>query len=132
MENPIDFDIWCKLEENATKAASVWTANIHSIAILDAFKVVRNSLNQDGYVQIFVGCGWDDIPRFQQKLPDFTQQGSCVVTESSYRPSTCTGYCEKHLLRHTSQVCPVCEGFYISHIIDGKRIVSRVNELPTR
>lgn len=126
MENPIDFDIWCKLDADAVKAAAVWTANIHSIALLDAYKVVRDSVNQDGYVQIFVGIGWDDVPRLQQELPDFVQKGSGVVTESSYRPSACTGYCAKHLLRYASQTCPVCEGFYISRVVDGKRIVSRV------
>lgn len=120
MENPSEFDIWCKLAEGGVKAAAMWTANIHSIALLDAYKVVRASVNQDGYVQIFVGAGWDDISRLRHGLPDFVQQGSGIVTVSSYRPSACTGFCEKHLLQDVGQTCPVCEGIYISRVVDGR------------
>lgn len=122
MENPVDFDIWCKVNEGTTKSVAEWTSKIHSIAVLEALKAVRESLAQDGYIQIYVGCGWHDLPMFCQELPDFVQKDTRVTTESTYRPSFCPRFCAVHLLKYVAQECPVCTGFYISHVVDGKRI----------
>lgn len=125
MENPADFDVWCKVKEGTAKSVAEWTAKIHSISVIDALGAVRESLGKDGYIQVYVGCGWDDFPELCKELPYFVQQDSCVTTESTYRPSVCSGFCEKHSLRYVVQECPVCAGFYINRVIDGKRILAR-------
>ena len=124
MENPIDFDVCCKPKENVIKVAGEWTAKIHDISIHDALKSVRHAINRDGYIQVFIGCGWDDLPKLHEQLPDFVQVESCVVTQASYSPSACDGYCDKHKLLHVEQECPVCNGFYISHVVGGVPIIN--------
>lgn len=127
MDNPIDFDVWCRIEDGSQKLAATWTANMNSQYIIDAFKIVRDSIKIDGYIQIFVRCGWDDIPGLLLKLPDFVKKDTFIITQSSYRPSDCPRYCEIHSLRYVAQLCPVCNGFYISNVINGKRFVASKN-----
>lgn len=123
MENPASFDIWCKINDKATKAAAIWLMNIYPLSIIEAYKLVRDSVKEDGYTLVFVNVGWDDIPRLQQELPEFVQQGSDVITERSYTTSQCTGYCVEHKLWYVSRKCPVCEGNYASRVVDGMIVV---------
>lgn len=123
MENPASFDIWCKINDKATKAAAIWLMNIYPLSIIDAYKFVRDWVKADGYTLVFVNVGWDDIPMLQQQLPDFVQQGSAVITETSYGLSQCTEYCVEHMLRYVSKKCPVCEGNYANRVVDGVMVV---------
>jgi hypothetical protein len=123
LDHPFDFDIWCKVDESRIKDVAAWSATRHSIALLDAYKAVRASIERDGYVQIFVECGWDDIPRLKQALPDFVKNDSSLISESSYRPLACPHYCKTHSLWYAHRTCPVCDGFYISKVVDGKKFV---------
>jgi hypothetical protein len=124
MDHPFEFDIWCKVDQSKIKAMAVWCANRHSIAIFDAYKAVQDSIKLDGYVQVFFECGWDDVRQLKQTLPDFAQRDSCLISESSYRPLSCPRYCEEHSLWYANPTCPVCEGFYISKVIDGEKFAS--------
>lgn len=123
MENPASFDIWGKIHEKSVKVAAEWKMNMVPITLIDAYKLVRDSVKVDGYTEIFVNVGWDDIPRLQQELPEFVQQGSAVITERSYTPSQCTGYCVEHMLRYISKICPVCAGNYVNRVVDGMIVV---------
>ncbi len=124
MENPINFDICCKPIENCTKAVAEWTAKIHDISIHDAIKSVRFAIKRDGYIQVFIGCGWDDLSELREQLPNFVDVESCVVTQASYSPATCNSYCDKHKLLYVTQECPVCSGFYISRVVSGMSILN--------
>lgn len=120
MDHPFSFDVSCKVKEGGAKAAAEWLANTHSIGMIDAYKIVREAIRRDSHIAIFVHCGWDDIPRLQQALPEFAQQGNCLVSEFSYPPSSCPWYCDRHLLRYANSTCPVCAGTYISRVVDGR------------
>lgn len=125
-EDHVDFDIWGKIKEGKLKDAINWTANIHSISISDALQSVRFASSKNGYIQIFLRCGWNDISEHLQKLPDFVLHDSYAITESSFEPFACS-YCEKHNLWHAKAPCPVCSGLYISHVIDGQGFCARKN-----
>lgn len=127
MEDPIDFDVWCRLQPGHMKEAAAWTAKMHGIALVDAYKSVQESSLGDGYVQIYVRCGWSDIPKLRGNLPDFAQKDTCAITESSYRPAECPRHCLHHSLRYAIESCPICSGFYIDRVVDGKRIVANTN-----
>lgn len=127
MDSPVDFDVWCSIEGGSKKLAATWTANLNSLNIIESFKIVRDSMKIDGCIQIFARCGLDDIPGLLLKLPAFVQKHTFIITQSSFRPSDCPRYCEIHSLRYVAQLCPVCNGFYISKVINGKRFVASKN-----
>jgi hypothetical protein len=132
MDSPVDFDVWCSIEDGSQKLAATWTANLNSLHIIESFKIVRNSMKIDGCIQIFMRCGLDDIPGLLLKLPDFVQKHTFIITQSSYRPSDCPRYCEIHSLRYVTQLCPVCNGFYISNVANGKRFIASKIEIERR
>ena len=119
--NPPDFDVWGKMHPGAMRAAAAWTAKMQAISMLDAYKTVRHSLAEHGRVQIAVRCGWEDVGRLLQVLPAFVAAESCLVSQATYLPERCGGYCAQHGLHYARQACPLCEGDYISHVIDGRR-----------
>lgn len=122
MEGPTEFDVCARIDPNERKAAVAWTARLFAISNLEAYKSIDKLLTVDAHVQIFAGCGWDDIPQLRKDLPTFARVDSVVITESSYPPSLCSRYCEVHSLKHGCPDCPVCEGNYISRVVDGKKI----------
>lgn len=120
MENPPDFDVWGNIHAGMMKSAATWTARMHAISPVAAYMTVREALQEHGHVQIAVHCGWEEIASVLQDLPAFVQPGSCIVSQSTYLPAKCAGYCVKHGLHYVRQTCPVCDGDYISHVINGK------------
>ena len=122
MENPVDFDIWCTIKSGGVKSAVSWIERLHEVDLSEALKILKN---KDGYIQVFKNCGWDDIPECLRNLPEFANEDSWVITESSYSPSFSEGKCDMHKVQLSNGVCPVCNGFYISRVIDGRRILAQ-------
>lgn len=122
MEDPVSFDIWCKVKTGAKLELIDWVMKEHSIARIDAMKVVMNLLKTDKYLQVYSDRGWDDIQKLKKSLPSFVD--SCEITESTYKPGEYLKYCDEHSLYYaTDDSCPVCGGFYIKTIKGGKRFI---------
>ncbi len=129
-EQPTEFNVWARLKEGALAAAVQWTREQWKLPLAEAMSRVLPCARETGWVLLHQRCGWLDVPGLVESLPDFVVPGSASVTvfKDATTPSGCNRYCARHALhyyqgkRSPEEPCPVCKGWYIHTVRDGRAI----------
>ena len=113
LNDPADFDVWAKVQSDASSAVAQWLADHLSISKADAYRAISPAVKSGKYIQLFTGYGWNSLLGLMAQLPEFVQTGTAVFAEQDCSPDYSVEYCEMHHLYHHLGRCPVCEGNYI-------------------
>lgn len=114
MEDPIRFDLWCKVGPDVPASAAAWLVERRpTLTNLAARQVIARARVSPTASLLLSSCSWSSLQALLGSLPNWIHDPSIV--QEGYSPSRAPHLCSIHNLRYAGVLgCHVCRGSFVS------------------